>query len=144
MAKKKPLKKDRKAGSRPANAGPKKPFYQEIGAKRPQKKKPHPFGKGWELAEDSDRLEEGEYAARCTALDEDGNGIVQIEGVSFAVSGLLPGEEGTVAVSGRKKQRAQLVRSGRAVRSLADAAAAGCSTSPMTGSLSLNSARWSS
>ena len=82
MAKKKPLKKDRKAGNRPANAGPKKPFYQEIGAKRPQKKKPHPFGKGWELAEDFDRLEEGEYAVRCTALDEDGNGIVQIEGVS--------------------------------------------------------------
>ena len=115
MAKKKPLKKDRKAGSRPANAGPKKPFYQEIGAKRPQKKKPHPFGKGWELAEDFDRLEEGEYAVRCTALDEDGNGIVQIEGVSFAVSGLLPGEEGTVAVSGRKKQRAQLVRVDKAV-----------------------------
>ena len=115
MAKKKPLKKDRKAGSRPANAGPKKPFYQEIGAKRPQKKKPHPFGKGWELAEDFDRLEEGEYAARCTALDEDGNGIVQIEGVSFAVGGLLPGEEGTVAVSGRKKQRAQLVRVDKAV-----------------------------
>ena len=115
MAKKKPLKKDRKAGNRPANAGPKKPFYQEIGAKRPQKNKPHPFGKGWELAEDFDRLEEGEYAARCTALDEDGNGIVQIEGVSFAVSGLLPGEEGTVAVSGRKKQRAQLVRVDKAV-----------------------------
>ena len=115
MAKKKPLKKDRKAGNRPANAGPKKPFYQEIGAKRPQKKKPHPFGKGWELAEDFDRLEEGEYAARCTALDEDGNGIVQIEGVSFAVGGLLPGEEGTVAVSGRKKQRAQLVRVDKAV-----------------------------
>ena len=92
MAKKKPLKKDRKAGNRPANAGPKKPFYQEIGAKRPQKKKPHPFGKGWELAEDFDRLEEGEYAVRCTALDEDGNGIVQIEGVSFAVGGLLPGD----------------------------------------------------
>ena len=115
MAKKKPLKKDRKAGSRPANAGPKKPFYQEIGAKRPQKKKPHPFGKGWELAEDFDRLEEGEYEARCTALDEDGNGIVQIEGVPFAVGGLLPGEEGTVAVSGRKKQRAQLVRVDKAV-----------------------------
>ena len=115
MAKKKPLKKDRKAGNRPANAGPKKPFYQEIGAKRPQKKKPHPFGKGWELAEDSGRLEEGEYAARCTALDEDGNGIVQIEGVSFAVGGLLPGEEGTVTVSGRKKQRAQLVRVDKAV-----------------------------
>ena len=115
MAKKKPLEKDRKAGNRPANAGPKKPFYQEIGAKRPQKKKPHPFGKGWELAEDFDRLEEGEYAVRCTALDEDGNGIVQIEGVSFAVGGLLPGEEGTVAVSGRKKQRAQLVRVDKAV-----------------------------
>ena len=115
VAKKKPLKKDRKAGSRPANAGPKKPFYQEIGAKRPQKKKPHPFGKGWELAEDFDRLEEGEYAARCTALDEDGNGIVQIEGVPFAVGGLLPGEEGTVAVSGRNKQRAQLVRVDKAV-----------------------------
>ena len=97
MAKKKPLKKDRKAGSCPANAGPKKPFYQEIGAKRPQKKKPHPFGKGWELAEDFDRLEEGEYAVRCTALDEDGNGIVQIEGVSFAVGGRLAGGEGTGA-----------------------------------------------
>lgn len=152
MAKKKPLKKDRKAGSRPANAGPKKPFYQEIGAKRPQKKKPHPFGKGWELAEDFDRLEEGEYEARCTALDEDGNGIVQIEGVPFAVGGLLPGEEGTVAVSGRKSSARSLCGwtklypsgSSRAARSLADAAAAGCSTSPMTGSLSSNSARWSS
>lgn len=106
MAKKKPLKKDRKAGNRPANAGPKKPFYQEIGAKRPQKKKPHPFGKGWELAEDFDRLEEGEYAARCTALDEDGNGIVQIEGVSFAVGGLLPGRRGRSLSPAEKAARA--------------------------------------
>ena len=43
------------------------------------------------------------------------NGIVQIEGVPFAVGGLLPGEEGTVAVSGRNKQRAQLVRVDKAV-----------------------------
>lgn len=110
MAKKKPLKKDRKAGSRPTNAGPKRPFYQEVAAKHPQRKKPHPFGKGWELAQDSVRLEPGEYAVRCETLDEDGNGVVVVEGESFSVGGLLPGEEGTIALSGGKKQHARLVR----------------------------------
>lgn len=110
MAKNKPLKKDRKAGNHRIPKEDNRPFYLGAAPKHQQHKNPHPYGKGWTRADEIDRIEEGEYPARCEELDEEGNGLVVLSGQEFSVSGMLPGEEGIVQVSGKKRQRAKLVR----------------------------------
>ena len=112
MAKKKPLKKDRLAGNHRLPGERNQPFYVQAQQKKkgqPQKKK-HPFGDGWELADQEEALPEGEYSAECSYLDEEGRGIIRIQGQKLAVDGVLPGELVTVAVSGRRRSHAKLVR----------------------------------
>lgn len=112
MAKKKPLKKDRKNPNARENTQPKKPFYLAVDPKqRKQKsKKNHPFGDGWELADDEPKIEAGEYQAECFALDEDGSGLIRVQGKKCSVDGVLPKEMVTVEISGKKKIRAKLLR----------------------------------
>ena len=53
MAKQKPLKKDRLAGKKLYQTEKKKPFYAQMQPRQKQKpKKNHPFGDGWEIADD--------------------------------------------------------------------------------------------
>ena len=112
MAKKKPLKKDRLAGTHRLPGEKKQPFYlqaQQQKKGQPQKRK-HPFGDGWELADQEEALPEGEYSTKCLGLDEEGRGIIRIEEQKLMVDGVLPGELVTVAVSGRRRSRARLLR----------------------------------
>ena len=83
MAKQKPLKKDRLAGKKLYQTEKKKPFYAQMQPRQKQKpKKNHSFGDGWEIADDyeEEMIPAGEYQAECIGLNEDGNGIIRIEG----------------------------------------------------------------
>lgn len=113
MAKKKPLKKDRKNPQARNSAAVKKPFYLEAAPKQrqPRPKKSKEFGGGWEIVDPKESaIEPGEYQAECFALDEDGNGLVRIQGKKLSVSGVLPGEVITAEVGRGKRPRAKLVR----------------------------------
>ncbi len=113
MAKKKPLKKDRKNPQARNSAAVKKPFYLEATSKQrqPKPKKGKEFGDGWEIVDPKESaIEPGEYQAECFALDEDGNGLVRIQGKKLSVSGVLPGEVITAEVGRGKRPRAKLVR----------------------------------
>lgn len=113
MAKQKPLKKDRLAGKKLYQTEKKKPFYAQMQPRQKQKpKKNHPFGDGWEIADDyeEEMIPAGEYQAECIGLNEDGNGIIRIEGKKLSVEGVLPHEQVTVEVSGKRKLHTKLIR----------------------------------
>ena len=113
MAKQKPLKKDRLAGKKLYQTEKKKPFYAQMQPRQKQKpKKNHPFGDGWEIADDyeEEMMPAGEYQAECIGLNEDGNGIIRIEGKKLSVEGVLPHEQVTVEVSGKRKLHTKLIR----------------------------------
>ncbi len=115
MAKKKPLKKDRLAGNHLKYGTKKQPFYLEAQQKQ-QKAKPKkgsPFGDGWEIADD-EVLPGGEYQAECVALDEEGNGIIKVEGIKTSVPGVLPKEQVSVQISGKRKIHAKLLKVNKA------------------------------
>ena len=114
MAKKKPLKKDRISGKhKEFNDRNKQPFYKELPKEQKKqqaaKKKNSPYGDGWELADEKEQpLPEGEYQTECIMLDEEGGGIVNIQGQKLSIAGVLPKEKITVAVSGKKKSHAKV------------------------------------
>lgn len=113
MAKQKPLKKDRLAGKKLYQTEKKKPFYAQMQPRQKQKpKKNHSFGDGWEIADDyeEEMIPAGEYQAECIGLNEDGNGIIRIEGKKLSVEGVLPHEQVTVEVSGKRKLHTKLIR----------------------------------
>ena len=91
LAKKKPLKKDRKAGrgNLPAQ---KQPFY--LQAQQQRKPKPKKQREDW----DEPAIEPGEYPVSCDRMDEQGSGVVYLEGEKLPVDGLLPGEQAVVEV----------------------------------------------
>ena len=109
MAKKKPLKKDRLAKNHLKYGEKKQPFYLEAQQKQNRSKpKKNPFGDEWEIAQET--VAPGEYQAECIALDEDGNGVIRVEGVKLSVPAVLPGEQITVEVWGKKKPHAKLIQ----------------------------------
>lgn len=109
MAKKKPLKKDRLAKNHLKYGEKKQPFYLEAQQKQNRNKpKKNPFGDEWEIAQET--VAPGEYQAECIALDEDGNGVIRVEGVKLSVPAVLPGEQITVEVWGKKKPHAKLIQ----------------------------------
>ena len=72
MAKQKPLKKDRLAGKKLYQTERKKPFYAQMQPRQKQKpKKNHPFGDGWEIADDyeEEMIPAGEYQDICSLID---------------------------------------------------------------------------
>lgn len=113
MAKKKPLKKDRIAGKhREFNEQKKQPFYKNLKKEqtRQNPKNKNQFGDGWELADEREQtIPEGEYETECTMLDEEGGGVVSIEGQKVSIAGILPQEKVIVTVSGKKKSHAKLL-----------------------------------
>ena len=102
MAKKKPLKKDRKAGrgNLPAQ---KQPFY--LQAQQQRKPKPKKQREDW----DEPAIEPGEYPVSCDRMDEQGSGVVYLEGEKLPVDGLLPGEQAVVEVFGKRNLHARLL-----------------------------------
>ena len=103
MAKKKPLKKDRKAGrgNLPAQ---KQPFY--LQAQQQRKPKPKKQREDW----DEPAIEPGEYPVSCDRMDEQGSGVVYLEGEKLPVDGLLPGEQAVVEVFGKRNLHARLLQ----------------------------------
>lgn len=103
MAKKKPLKKDRKAGrgNLPAQ---KQPFY--LQAQQQRKPKPKKQREDW----DEPAIEPGEYPVNCDRMDEQGSGVVYLEGEKLPVDGLLPGEQAVVEVFGKRNLHARLLQ----------------------------------
>ena len=103
MAKKKPLKKDRKAGrgNLPAQ---KQPFY--LQAQQQRKPKPKKQREDW----DEPAIEPGEYPVSCNRMDEQGSGVVYLEGEKLPVDGLLPGEQAVVEVFGKRNLHARLLQ----------------------------------
>ena len=133
MAKQKPLKKDRLAGKKLYQTEKKKPFYAQMQPRQKQKpKKNHPFGDGWEIADDyeEEMIPAGEYQTECIGLNEDGNGIIRIEGKKLSVEGVLPHEQVTVEVSGKRKLHTKLIRVQKAAENQDDQRRFGVSESP--------------
>ena len=104
LAKKKPLKKDRKAGrgNLPAQ---KQPFYLQA-QQQQRKPKPKKQREDW----DEPAIEPGEYPVSCDRMDEQGSGVVYLEGEKLPVDGLLPGEQAVVEVFGKRNLHARLLQ----------------------------------
>ena len=143
LAKKKPLKKDRKAGrgNLPAQ---KQPFY--LQAQQQRKPKPKKQREDW----DEPAIEPGEYPVSCDRMDEQGSGVVYLEGCRW--TDCCPASrrssrclESAICTQGCcKSKRLRPNGSSRSVLLLPSAAAARCSTCNMTASWSGSKRRWSS
>lgn len=85
-------------------------------------------------------------------MDEQGSGVVYLEGEKLPVDGLLPGEQAVVEVFGKRNLHARLLQikkaSSKRVKpqcpAFAKCGGARCSTCNMTASWSGSKRRWSS